>query len=141
MFWASMSKDEKDDFYKIISTRNHLASDILLEIHGEQFEITFDDGTKDECFYLCTLTSNLVRGWKSLEVHKQFMYQVIHILPWRDKAGAFMENDHVMLAWSNEYGGNIVPPLEIRPNKLPECPIPEQLHQTILDSLADQTRT
>jgi hypothetical protein len=100
-------------------------TEIMVEIHDEEFEIQFEDGSTDECVYLCTLTSEIVRRWKSQEPHKQFMYQVIRRLPWRDKAGAFIEDGHLMLAWSDEYeGNNVVPPFEIKPSKLLECPIP-----------------
>ena len=100
-------------------------TEMRLEFEAEEFEIELENGTKDECCYLCSLTSEFVKRWKSQEVHKQFMYKVIYRLPWRDKAGAFIEDDHLMLAW--EYGANVVPPIEITPRKWAEYPIPEQL--------------
>jgi hypothetical protein len=121
---------QSPDFYvgNLRITHAKSMTEMRLEIHGEEFEIQVTDGPTQRFLYLCTLTSEVVKRWRSEESHKQLMYQVIRRLPWRKKAGAIIEDDHVLLTWLSELEGYyVVPPHEIKPTKLMECPIPEQL--------------
>ncbi len=95
--------------------------DVKATIHGWKLPIEYDTGVITET-YLVLLESDCL-SWKHIEPdHKRLMNEVLKRLPWR-KAAGYLDDGHLDLRYdSNAQPGN---PQRIKPEKLPECPIPD----------------